>query len=71
MVNNLIDLGKLNNAALIYNPCTFNQISDLDIHMTIPERQKNCISPLNGTTNLKCNLEKRSNNLKQQVMQQM
>ena len=37
MVNNIIDSGKLNNAALVYNPCTINQISDLDIHMTIPD----------------------------------
>ena len=36
-MNNLIDSEKLNNAALVYNPCTINQISDLDTHMTIPD----------------------------------
>ena len=37
MVNNLKDAEKLNNAALVYNPCAINQISDQDIHMTIPD----------------------------------
>ena len=37
MVNNIIDSEKLNNAALVYNPCTINQISDLHIHMSIPD----------------------------------
>ena len=37
MVNNIIDSEKMNNAALVYNPCTINQISDLDIHMRIPD----------------------------------
>ena len=37
MVNNLRDAEKLNNAALVYNPCTINQIGNQDIHMTIPD----------------------------------
>ena len=37
MVNNIIDSEKLNNAALVYNPCAINQISDQDIHMSIPD----------------------------------
>ena len=37
MVNNIIDAEKLNNVALVYNPYTINQISDQDIHMTIPD----------------------------------
>ena len=37
MVNNLIDSEKLNYAALVYNPNLVNQISERDIHMTIPD----------------------------------
>ena len=37
MVNNLIDAEKFNYTALVYNPCAINQISDQDIHMTIPD----------------------------------
>ena len=37
MVNNLIDSEKLNYAALVYNPNLVNQISERDLHMTIPD----------------------------------
>ena len=37
MVNNLIDSEKLNYAALVYNPNLVYQISERDLHMTIPD----------------------------------
>ena len=37
MVNNLIDSEKINYAALVYNPNLVNQISERDLHMTIPD----------------------------------
>ena len=69
MVNNLINSEKLNYSASVYNPVVINQISDLDIHMSIPDdlfllilllkiRGETSLPLVSKNTSLKISLEK-------------
>ena len=64
MVNNIIDSEKMNQAALVYNPCTINQISNLDIHMRILFLEVLLLKIRGETIKFASRLKKENTNLK-------